>query len=90
MKFCLNEKDQEVHENYVNGFSGKIIIWGKSAIFGLKMVHPHNFGSALSFFLKFCIMKWAERYMEILLMVFLRKISFAQVGFFGPENGASS
>ena len=31
-------------------FSGKILFRGKRAIFGLKMAHPHNFGSALSIF----------------------------------------
>ena len=33
-----NERDQEVHENYINGFSGKKVILGKWAILGLKMV----------------------------------------------------
>ena len=54
----------------------KILIWGKWAILGLKMAHPHNFGSTLRifFFLKFCIMRRVKKYMELIYMVFLVKI----------------
>ena len=38
-----------------------------------KMAHPHNYGSALRIFLKFCKMKGANRYMKILLVAFLEK-----------------
>ena len=62
------------------------------AILGLKMVRPHNFGSTLKIFLKFCTMEGAKRYTEIILMVFLKKkkkIS-GQMGHFRSKNGACS
>ena len=40
-----------------NGFSEKVIFRGKEVILGLKMMLPHNFGSALGIFLKFCTME---------------------------------
>ena len=51
----------------------KKILWGKWTILGPKMAHPHNSGSALRIFLKFCRMKGANRYMKILLVVFREK-----------------
>ena len=47
----------------------------KWAILGPKMAHPYNSGSALRIFLKFCRMKVANMYMEILLVVFREKKS---------------
>ena len=38
------------------------------------MVRPHDFGSALRIFLKFCAMNGTKGYMELILMVFLKKI----------------
>ena len=35
------------------GFSNKNIFRGKEAILSLKLLRPHNFGSALKIFLKF-------------------------------------
>ena len=46
---------------------------------GPKMAHPHNSGSALRIFLKFCRMKGANRYMKILLVVFREKNSFGAI-----------
>ena len=45
---------------------------------GLKMAHPHDSGSALRTVLKFCRMKGANRYMEI-LVVFQEKIHLRQL-----------
>ena len=46
----------------INRFSGKknphLRTW---TILGLKVVHPHNSGSAGRIFLKFCTMKGANR-----------------------------
>ena len=42
---------------YINRFSEKNSQWGKSAILGPKIVHPHNSGSAGRSFFKFCPMK---------------------------------
>ena len=39
------------------------------------MVHPHSSGLVPRIFLKFCLMKGAHRYMEIILMVFPQKKS---------------
>ena len=58
---------------FTNGFSEKIIVLGERAILGLKLARPHNFGSALKIFCKFSTMKGTKRYMEIILMVFLKK-----------------
>ena len=56
-------------------FSKKILVWGKRTILGPKMEHPHNFGSALRIFFKFCITKGVNKYLKILLVVFREKIS---------------
>ena len=40
------------------------------------MACPHNFGSTLRIFLKFCTAKGAKRYVKIILTVFLKKFSF--------------
>ena len=52
------------------------------------MEHPHNFGSALRMFLKFCTMKATNSYMEVILMVFLKNSHLGQMEHFGPENDA--
>ena len=51
----------------------KKIVQDKWVNLGLKMAHPHNTGSALLIFKKFCRMKGAKRYMKILLVVFWEK-----------------
>ena len=48
-----NERDLEIHGNYFNGFSEKILIWAIWAILVLKMACPHNSGSTLRIFLNF-------------------------------------
>ena len=53
----------------------KFFSW-QMVILGPKMAHLHKSGSARIIFLKFCIMKGANRYMEILLVVFEKKNSF--------------
>ena len=47
-----------------------------------KMAHPHKSGSALRIYLKFCRMKGANRYMEILLVVFPEKNHLGQFDLF--------
>ena len=54
-------------------FTKKNFVQDKWVILGLKMAHPHNSGWALRNFLKFCTMKGANRYMEILLVFFREK-----------------
>ena len=51
-----------------------------------KIVHPGSSGSAPRIFIKFCTMK-ANRYMKVILMVFMKKILFVEMGHFGSENG---
>ena len=41
---------------------------------GRKMVGPHNFDPLPGFFVKFCTMKEAKRYLETILMVLLKNI----------------
>ena len=50
--------------------------------FGPKIAHPHNSGSALRIFKKSCRMKGANRYMKILLVVFLEKSHLGQFDIF--------
>ena len=57
----------------------KKIVQDKWVNLGLKMAHPHNTGSALLIFKKFCRMKGAKRYMKILLVVFREKIHFGTI-----------
>ena len=67
-------------------FSEKILFPGKRVILGIKMVRPHNFGSAVRIFLKFCTMKGTKRYIKLILMVFLKKkFWLGLVGHFGPK-----
>ena len=41
-----------------------------------KMAHPHNPGSAVGIVLQCCAVKGASRDIEVVLMVFLKKILF--------------
>ena len=68
-----------VDESNNNGLYQKKFVQDKWAILGPKMAHPHNSGSALRIFLKFCRMKGANRYMKILLVVFREKNSFGAI-----------
>ena len=64
---------------------------GKLAIFGLKMTYAHNSGSKLKFFFfEFSAMKGANRYIKIILMVFLKRFLFTPMGYGGPEYEAFS
>ena len=35
-KLWLNEKDQEVHESYINGFSEKVLFWVNGYLWAQK------------------------------------------------------
>ena len=39
-----NKRGQEVHRNYINGFSGKKFLQGKRVILGPKIMCRHNSG----------------------------------------------
>ena len=54
--------------------------YGQMGHFGPKMARRHHSGFTLRIFLKFCIMKRAKRYMIIILMVFLKKVTFRANG----------
>ena len=75
---------------FENGFSEKNFFRGKWVILGLKMTRPYNFGYAPRIFFKFCTMKGAKRYMELILIVFLKKVLFGENVPFWYENGTSS
>ena len=75
-------------------FPKKSFLVGKWAILGLKMAHLHNSVSALRIFFKFCTMKGANKYMEIILMTFPEKSCLAQLDHLGlkmahPHNSGS-
>ena len=57
----------------------KNFVQGKWAILSPKMAHPHDSGSVLRIFLKFCRMKEAIRYMKILLVFFWEKNSIGTI-----------
>ena len=69
----------------INRFSEKNHIWGKWAILDPKIAHLRNSGSAGRIFLKFCIMKGANMYMGILLVVFRKKIHLGQLDLFSLQ-----
>ena len=58
--------DMNESARFNKGFSEKTIFSGKRVILGLKMARPHFFGSTLRIFLKFCTMKGAKSYIEII------------------------
>ena len=60
----------------------KKIVQDKWVILGQKLADPHNSGSALRIFKIFFRMKGADRYMKILLVVYLEKNSFGAIWFF--------
>ena len=64
----------------------KKISSGKWVVLGQKMKCRHNSGSALTVFFKFCIIKRVKRYMKIISMVFLKKLSLAQLVHFLLQN----
>ena len=45
-----SERGQDIHGNYIDGFSEKKSYSGQFGHFGLKMVRLHDFGFALRFF----------------------------------------
>ena len=72
-----NERGQERHWNYFNGFSEKILLYPEQFdYFGTKMVWcPLHFDSVLRFFYQFYSRKGIKSYM---------KISFGQFDLFRP------
>ena len=62
-----------VDESNNHGLYQKSFVHDKWVILVPKMEHPHNSGSNLGIYLKFCRMKGANRYMKILLVVFREK-----------------
>ena len=49
------------------------------------MAHPHNSGLTLRIFLKFCTMKGANMFMDIILMGFPKKSCLVKMGHFRPK-----
>ena len=80
--FIAQGKGPVGDESNNNVFYQKNFVHEKSAILGPKMAHPHNSGSVLRIFLKFCRMKGANRYMKILLVVFREKNHLGQFDLF--------
>ena len=61
---------------------------GKWATLGPKMVCPHNSESAIRFFLKFCTVKGANRYMKVWFLP--ENFCSGQMGHFGSKNDSTS
>ena len=84
-----SEEDQCVDEKNIVFFSKKICL-GQMDYLGSRMAHHHNSGFVVRIFWQFCTMKGAERGIEIILMVFLKKKKkalFKAVLPFWPKNG---
>ena len=74
-----------------NGFSEKIIFWGKRVILGLKMVRPHNFVSTLRIFFEILHNEWDQELHGNYINGFPEKNShLGQMHHFRPKNGACS
>ena len=70
-KILHSARDQEVHGNYINGISEKILIWGKWAILGPKMKGPHDCGSTqFRDFFEIVLNERGQEHISIILMVF--------------------
>ena len=54
-------------------------------ILGLKMVDPHNSGSTLTIFWKFCTVKGAKRHMKFILVIFAKNIFLRVNSLLWPE-----
>ena len=57
-------------------FPKKVLVWGKWTNLDPKMTHPHNSGSTLRIFLKFCTLKGANMQMEMILTIFTKDFLF--------------
>ena len=76
---------------FCNGFSEKIIFWGKRVILGLKMVRPHNFVSTLRIFFEILHNEWDQELHGNYINGFPEKNShLGQMHHFRPKNGACS
>ena len=60
----------------------KKFVQNKWTILGPKMAYPHNSGSALKIFLKFCRTKGAIRYMKISLVILWENFHLEQFDLF--------
>ena len=58
---------------------------GKWAIFGPKIVHPLNSGSAGRIFFKFCTVKVDNRQMRIILIILQKKFVWVKWTILGPK-----
>ena len=61
-------------------FPKKVLVCVKWTNLDPKMTHPHNSGSTLRIFLKFCTLKGANMQMEIILMIFTKDFLFGANG----------
>ena len=77
-----HKRDQEGHGNYINGFSKKILIWGKWDILDLKMGCLNDFGSTQRIFLKILHNIRGQEVHENYLIVFLKQYNYGQIGLF--------
>ena len=81
----MKVKVSKVDESNINDFYQKNFVHGNWAILGPKVDQLLE-----EFFEKSCVVKGANRYMEIILMAFLEKCLFVANEPFRTQNGASS
>ena len=80
-----------MHGRCINGFSEKLFVWSKCAIWDPDWcILPHNSGSTVKIVLQFCTMKEAKRDMGIILMVFWKEVLFRAIRLFGNKNSMTS
>ena len=87
--FLHLDRHEWTQQGLVMGFLEKFS-FGANGPFLAQNWHILIIGSTWRIFLKFCTMKGAKRYMELILIVFLKKTLFGTNGLFQPENGMLS
>ena len=53
-------------------FPKKVLVWGKWTNLDGKLAYPHNSGSPLKIFVKFCTLKGSNMQMEVMLMISIK------------------
>ena len=67
-------------------FPKKVFVWGKWTNLDPKMTYPHNSGSTLRIYLKFCTLKRANMQMEVILTTFTKDFLFRANGAFWTQK----
>ena len=90
-KILCSERHKEVHENRVNGFSGKFFGLGKWFMLDPNVTSPNNSGSKVTIFFLILYNKGGQDLYANHISGFSRKNSSSgEMDHFGPEHGMFS